>query len=54
MKVVIVAIMVIGALEAIALTMGVDGILLTTAVGTIAGLTGLYLKTPRILKKEVY
>lgn len=54
MKVVVIAILIIGALEAIALTMGVNGLLFTTAIASISGLTGLTMKTPRILQREIY
>jgi|TARA_R100000093_G_scaffold21476_2_gene12246 hypothetical protein len=51
MKIVIVSVICITILMSIALLMGINGTLLTTSVGVIAGLTGLATKTPRMLEK---
>lgn len=50
-KIVMTAIICIAVLEAIALLNGINGILLTTIVAVIAGLAGLVIPTPKILKR---
>jgi len=49
-SVVITAIIVIALLEAYALYLGIDGIVLTTVLAIIAGLTGLVIPIPKALK----
>ena len=51
MKVIITAIICITILEAIALYKGINGALLTTIVGVVAGMAGLATKRPKILQK---
>jgi hypothetical protein len=50
-NVIMVAIVCITILEAIALCIGYNGVLLTAIVGVIAGLAGLVTKTPKLLEK---
>lgn len=50
-SVVITAIVVIGAVEVVALLQGIDGVLLTGAVAIIAGLAGWVIPAP-LLKKH--
>ena len=51
MKVLIIAIIAITILEAIALSLGINGNLLRVVIAVIAGLAGLATKTPKILEK---
>ena len=52
-KIVITAIICITLLEALALSKGINGILLTTVIAILAGLTGLVIPTPKKLKGEI-
>ena len=49
-SIIITAIVCIAALEAYALYLGIDGILLTTVIAAIAALTGVIIPTPKLLK----
>ena len=51
-EIIITAILCITLLEIVALSMGIDGTLLTMVVAALAGLAGLATKTPKILKDE--
>jgi len=51
MRIILTAIIMIGILEVIALFNGINGMLLTIVVATIAGLAGLKTKTPKIMEK---
>jgi amino acid permease len=48
-QIIICAIVCIAFIEAIALSNGIDGIVLSTVIATITGLVGLIIKTPKIL-----
>ena len=52
MKVLIIAIIAITILEAIALSLGINGNLLRVVIAVIAGLAGLATKTPKIMEKQ--
>ena len=52
-SVIITAIICISALEAYALYNGINGVLLTTVIAIIAGLTGVVIPTPKFLKDEL-
>ena len=47
---VITAIVAVTFLDGVALLNGIDGVLLTTTIGTIVGLVALIIKTPKFLK----
>ena len=49
-SVVITAIVVIGAVEVVALLQGINGLLLTGAIGVIAGLAGWVIPSPNLKK----